>query len=423
MRVLYMLPRYDRTAIANRIHTEVVHAWRAMGITAEILSFSASLRHPTRSSEDGIVVHRLPSGGSLPRRLANRGLAAIFPYPYLASAVLGMRRFFAAAPPFDLCHVETAFPLGWAAVLAGRRAPPLAVTLPGADVMAEPEFDYGYARFPTVRALLPQVFRQALVIRADSPMIRELAIRRGAPAAKVTAIPYNITNGSFPPADQPLAAFRARSRAMVVERHRLDPRRPIVISVNRLHPFKGIVYLIEALPAARAAGLTPQLLIVGPNRSTPKFGDYGALLQRRATELGVADQVILTGAIPHDEALIYLAAADLAVVPSVAESFSRVVIEACAVGTPPIVTRTTGASAYVAAAQAGLVVEPRSGPAIGAAIAFLLGDRDVWQAHSARAAALAPQFTSTQIATDLANLYRAALRGEPLSDPVVVHQL
>jgi glycosyltransferase involved in cell wall biosynthesis len=85
------------------------------------------------------------------------------------------------------------------------------------------------------------------------------------------------------------------------------------------------------------------------------------------------------------------------------------VIEACAVGTPPVVTRTTGASAYVAAAQAGIVVEPRSGPAIGEAIVTLLRDRAVWQAYSARAAALAPQFSSQRIATELSDLYRNAL--------------
>ncbi|MFN3373584.1 MAG: glycosyltransferase family 4 protein [Chloroflexus sp.] len=411
MRILYVLPRYDSAAMGNRIHTEVIQAWRELGIEAEVLSLAADQRRPTRRIEDGIVVHRLPSGGLLPVKVANRALSPMFPYPYLASAIVGLRHFFATAPPFDLCHVETAFPLGFAAVLAGRTIPPLAVTLPGADVMAEPEYDYGYARFRAVRAVLPYVFRRALVIRADSPQIRELAIRRGASPAKVTAIPYNITADSFPPAGETLASVRARSRAVLVARHQLDPNRPIIVSLNRLHPFKGIAYLVEAVPTMRAAGLAPQVLIVGPNRSTPQFGDYGAYLCRRAAELGVAADVLLTGAIPHHDALTYLAGADVVVVPSVAESFSRVVIEACAAGTPPVVTCTTGASAYVAAAQAGMVVQPRSGPAIGEAIVALLYDRATWEAYSTRAVALARQFSSQQIAADLAALYRAALRG------------
>ncbi|MEJ5346736.1 MAG: glycosyltransferase family 4 protein [Chloroflexus sp.] len=418
MRILYILPRYDSAAMGNRIHTEVIHAWREAGITAEVLSLAANQAQPTRTVEDDIVVHRLPSRGTFVTQVANRVVNPLFAYPYLVSAIVGLRRFLATTPPFDLCHIETAFPLGVAALFAGRHAPPLAVTLPGADVMAEPEYDYGYARFRAVRAVLPLVFRRALVIRADSPQIRELAIARGAPPSKVTAIPYNITRDSFPPADMPLSEMRARSRAIIATHHGLDPERPIIVSLNRLHPFKGIAYLVEAVPTIRAAGLAPQVVIVGPNRSTPRFGDYGEFLRRRAQALGVAADVIFTGAIPHHDARTYLAGADVAVVPSVAESFSRVVIEACAVGTPPVVTRTTGASAYVAAAQAGIVVEPRSGPAIGEAIVSLLKDRAVWQAYSARAAALAPQFSSQRIATELADLYRNALRSKAFPETV-----
>ena len=95
--------------------------------------------------------------------------------------------------------------------------------------------------------------------------------------------------------------------------------------------------------------------------------------------------------------------------PSVAESFSRVVVEAAAVGTPPIVTRTTGVSDYVAAAAAGRVVDPRSGAAIAEAIVELLTDQAAWETCSARAVSLAVAFSSPRIATDLLHLYRMAL--------------
>jgi glycosyltransferase involved in cell wall biosynthesis len=274
--------------------------------------------------------------------------------------------------------------------------------------MAEPEFDYGYGRFYAVRALLPWIFRRAAVLRADSPQLRELAIRLGADPRKVVAIPYNITADSFPPSGD-LAELRRTSRAMIVARHALDPDRPIIVSLNRLHPFKGIAYLVDAMPLARSAGLAPQLLIVGPSRSTPRFGDYGAYLARRAAEHGVSADVQLVGGVPHAETLSYMAAADLAVVPSVAESFSRVVVEAAAVGTPPVVTRTTGVSDYVAAAEAGRVVDPRSGAAIAEALVELLSDPAAWAACSQRALALAPEFSSERIAGELLALYRRIL--------------
>jgi glycosyltransferase involved in cell wall biosynthesis len=408
MRVLYCIPRYDSAAMGNRIHTEVIAAWRRHGVEAEVLSLAAGINARSTTVEEGVVVHRLPVSAGAPLKVANRAVAALLPYPYLAGAVLHYRRLLAERT-YDLAHIETAFPLGLVAAMAPReQSPPLAVTLPGADIMAEPEFDYGYGRFRAVRALLPWIFRRAAVLRADSPQIKELAVRLGANPQKVEAIPYNITEDSYPPPGD-LGEQRRSARAAVVARHGLDPARPIVVSLNRLHPFKGIAYLVDAVPLARQGGVAPQVLIVGPSRSTPRFGDYGAYLARRAAERGVADDVHLIGAIPHSEAIRYMAAADIAVVPSVAESFSRVVVEAAAVGTPPVVTRTTGVSDYIAAAEAGRVVDPRSGASIAEALVELLTDRAAWQACSERAAALAPAFSSERIAADLLALYRRAL--------------
>ncbi|NNJ09255.1 glycosyltransferase family 4 protein [Chloroflexales bacterium ZM16-3] len=409
MRVLYFIPRYDSSAMGNRIHTEVITAWRSQGVTTEVIALAAGIDRLTTSVEDGITIHQLPVSASPMAKISNRTLAAVLPYPYLAGAIAHYRRFIDASR-YDLVHIETAFPLGLVAALAPRRrSPPLAITLPGADIMSEPAYDYGYGRFRGVRAVLPSIFRRALVLRADSPQIRDLAVARGADPQKVVTIPYNITADSFPPPGVSLADLRLQSRAMLVARHRLDPTRPIVVSLNRLHPFKGIAYLVDALPHLRARGLRPQVLIVGPSRSTPRFGDYGAYMGRRAAELGVADDVLLVGGIAHDEAIAYLAAADAVVVPSVAESFSRVVIEAAAVGTPPVVTRTTGASAYVAEQRAGLLVEPCSGASIAEALMTLLSDRDTWEGYSRRAVAMAPAFSSAQIADDLLRLYRSVL--------------
>lgn len=415
MRVLYCIPRYDSAAMGNRIHTEVIEVWRRRGVEAEVLALASGIARRTTSVEEGFTVHRLPVSGSAPLKLANRAVGSLLPYPYLAGAVLHYRRLLAERR-YDLAHVETAFPLGLVAALAPReQSPPMALTLPGADIMAEPEFDYGYGRFRAVRALLPAIFRRAAVIRADSPQIKELAVRLGANPHKVRAIPYNITADSFPPPGD-LSAFRRRSRAVVVARHGLDPQLPIVVSLNRLHPFKGIAYLVDAVPRARALGVNPQVLIVGPSRATRSFGDYGQFLARRAEALGVADAVLLTGGIPHAEAITYLAAADVAVVPSVAESFSRVVVEAAAVGTPAVVTRTTGVSDYVAAHDAGKVVDPRSGASIAEALIDLLTDSDAWASYSRNAAAMAPAFSSERIADELLRLYGAALR-RPVGAP------
>ncbi len=408
MNILYFIPRYDASLMGNRIHTEVIAEWRAQGIQTDVITLTTGIRRMVTEIQEGVAVHRLPVGANRALKLANRALDALLHYPYLAGALLHYRRFLGRRR-YDLLHVETSFPLGLVVALTPRAIqPPLALTLPGADIMAEPDYDYGYGRFASVRALLPWIFRRADVIRADSPQIKTLAVRLGAPPERVVAIPYNITADSFPAPGADLAQLRARARAQIVAQHGLDPTRPLIVSLNRLHPFKGFNYLVEAVPAMHQSGLNPQVVIVGPNRSTPRFGDYGAYLRRRAEELGVADALIFAGGVEHAVAQAYLAAADVVVVASVAESFSRVVIEAAAVGTPVVVTRTTGASDYVSQI-CGLVVEPRSAATVAEAVSRLLSDRPLWERFSAAAPHLAAEFSSNAIAARLLDLYHERL--------------
>lgn len=395
--------------MGNRIHAEIIQAWRQQGVDAEVITLTAGLQQQVSAIEAGIMVHRLPVSAGLPLKIANRAFGLALHYPYLAGALWHYRRFL-QTHTYDLVHVETAFPLGLVAALVPRNLhPPLAVTLPGADIMAEPVYDYGYGRFWTVRSLLPFVFRRADVLRADSPLLRDLAIRLGANPAHVTAIPYNITADSYPAAHTNIEQLRAQSRTEVVARHGLDPARPIVVSLSRLHPFKGVAYLVEALPAVRQAGVQPQVLIVGPSRKTPRFGDYSDYLIRRAADLHVADAVVLVGAVEHAATLTYLAAADVVVVPSVAESFNRVAVEAAAIGTPAVVTWTTGVSVYIKEYTCGLGIEPCSADAIATALVQLLTDRQMWRDFSARAIPLAAKFDSTTIASALLDLYHPYL--------------
>jgi glycosyltransferase involved in cell wall biosynthesis len=132
-------------------------------------------------------------------------------------------------------------------------------------------------------------------------------------------------------------------------------------------------------------------------------------LQQRAADLDMAQQVRFAGQVERAEIREYLAAADAVVVPSVAESFNRVAVEAAAVGTPVVVTRTTGVSDYASEHGCGLAVEPRSSSAIAAALAQLFTDHGLWAEMSARGPAMAAQFSSEAIGMDLLRLYQERL--------------
>lgn len=404
MRILYCIPRYDADAVGNLMHTEVIAHWNSQGHDTQVASLSSRERQITTYQMDGIAVHHIPTAPHFIDKICNLLLGWVTGYPYLFGAWRGFRELL-RREHYDLLHVETSFPLGLVTLLARPHGTPVAVTLPGADVMAVPDFDYGYARNWFVRQAVRWVVSTADLVRADSRQIATLVTQQyAAPSNNVVAIPYNITEPTYPPNGMDVAAFRAQSRAAITARHGWNTNATLILSLNRLHPFKGIEYLIDALPTLVAAGIDAHAVIVGGNRSTARFGDYGAYLTQRAHALGVAERVHQIGGVPHHQAAEYMAGCDIAVIPSIAESFSRVVIEATAVGTPPVVTRTTGASDYVKEADCGEVVEPQSGASLAAGIQRALARyRDL----QVRCPQFAAGFRASTIADALMEAYRA----------------
>ncbi|MFM2310350.1 MAG: hypothetical protein RLY87_2472 [Chloroflexota bacterium] len=404
MRILYCIPRYDDNALGNQIHTEVIAEWRASGHSVDIATMTSASRQLSSKSIDGCTVFALPTRPSRLVALFNRIGKWFTGYPYLFGALASFGQFFRVHPHYDVIHVETAFPLGIAVALTKPATAKLAVTLPGADIMQVPAFDYGYARYRFVRLLIRYVLQHADAVRADSRQIELLARQYGAKPNRLRAVPYNITVHSFGAEGSVIATEKAQARAFLVHTYNIPADATIVLSLNRLHPFKGIEYIIDAIPAARAAGFHVHVLVVGHNRSTPKFGDYGAYLADKARQLGVTDQVHFVGGIPHHDARTYLAGSDITIVPSIAESFSRVVIESAAAGTPPIVTSTTGASDYVRDARCGVIVPPQDAQSIAAAI------QEVMRTHAAlaeRCVPFAEDFRSRVIARTLLDMYES----------------
>jgi glycosyltransferase involved in cell wall biosynthesis len=97
---------------------------------------------------------------------------------------------------------------------------------------------------------------------------------------------------------------------------------------------------------------------------------------------------------------LHLAGADIFVCPSILEAQNKVVPEAAAVGTPSVVTSTTGIASYLAPHDACVSVDPSSAEGLARAILRLLSDqayyREVQQnamrmADTLRVESIAPQ--------------------------------
>jgi glycosyltransferase involved in cell wall biosynthesis len=407
MRITFLIARYGASAISTRPHIELLAAWRAMGADVSVLTLAGGGDPPGTELVEGVPVQRLPVDGRAPDRLLKPLGEALFHYRYFLTLLPRYRLAIAQHRP-DLLHVEAAYPHGVAAALAAPKVP-LALTLQGADVMNEPAYDYGYGRYPGVRRMLRWAFGRAALVRGDSEQIRDLAVRLGCDPAKATAVPYNITWSSYLPAGADLDEFRAECRRDIAARHGFGLDAPLILSLGRLHPFKGVEYLVRAAPAILAARPDARILIGGPSRSTTRFGDYGTYLRRLASELQVQHALIFAGPIAHDQTQRYYAAADTLVIPSVVEAFNRVLVEAAAVGTPAVVTATTGVADYAGRAGCALVVAPESADTIAQAVLQVMEDQPLHARMSDAAMRFALDFSPEQIGRRLLDLYQRIL--------------
>jgi glycosyltransferase involved in cell wall biosynthesis len=138
--------------------------------------------------------------------------------------------------------------------------------------------------------------------------------------------------------------------------------------VGRLSPEKGIEWFLAA--AALVARGEPNVGFAVVGDAVLGDVDYARRLARMVRELGLGERTLLTGF--AERAADVMRALDLVVVPSDAEPFGRVTIEAMASGKPVVATKTGGSPEIVIDWETGLLVPPRDPAAIAEAVLRLL---------------------------------------------------
>ena len=123
-------------------------------------------------------------------------------------------------------------------------------------------------------------------------------------------------------------------RLMSIEQQNLlsEVKLMTAAAVNVL--YKGQQYVIRAIPRINKMGIRVKYYVVGTGDNT--------YLKTVADKLGVADQVIFTGALPHDELLSKMDDIDIYIQPSLQEGLPRSVIEAMSRACPCAGAKTAG---------------------------------------------------------------------------------
>ncbi len=145
----------------------------------------------------------------------------------------------------------------------------------------------------------------------------------------------------------------------------LRERGPVICAVAELHPRKGLLSLLDALPRVLAASPSATLAIAGE-------GGHREALVRHVAELGIAPSVRLLG--QTSDVPSVLAGADVFVNSAWAEAFPYSVLEAMAAGIPTVATDVGGTGEAIVDGDTGRLVPPRDPDALADGILGLLDD-------------------------------------------------
>jgi len=182
-----------------------------------------------------------------------------------------------------------------------------------------------------IRLVERTTYRHAAAVHVTAPLEAAELADAGISATSVSVIPNGFSwPGDYAPlADGPFAALPER----------------YALFLGRINWKKGLDRLI------RAWRHVPDLpLIVAGNDED----GYQTQMQALARSTGVADRVRFVGPASDDDKWALYAAASVFVLPSYAENFGNVVIEAMAMKCPVVLSEAVGAAALAREAGAGL---------------------------------------------------------------------
>jgi glycosyltransferase involved in cell wall biosynthesis len=195
-----------------------------------------------------------------------------------------------------------------------------------------------------------------------SPVVRdELLSLRIAPEEKIVTVPNGVDLERI---DAVRGKTRDEHRAALAAELGIDPGDSLLLCVASLTEQKGHEVLLEAFASVVERHPEARLLLAGQ-------GPLQRRIDRQAKKLSITERVHFLGSRSDVPAL--LAAADVAVQPSLWEGFGLAAAEALAAGLPTVVSRTGGLVDIVRDGETGLLVSPGSPEPLAHALHHMLG--------------------------------------------------
>lgn len=230
----------------------------------------------------------------------------------------------------------------------------------------------GSLRYRATKALETWAIKRADHVFTICEGLRADIVGRSIPAAKVTVIPNAVD----------IESFQLSGDADPVLREQLGLAGTTVVGfVGSFYAYEGLDLLLDAFPALLHRRPELRLLLVGG-------GPQDANLKAQALRLGIADKVVFTGRVPHDQVSRYYDQIDLLAYPRHSMRLTELVtplkpLEAMAQGRLFVASDVGGHKELIRDGETGRLFKAGSATALAAAIDDMLAHRERWPAMRA----------------------------------------
>lgn len=336
--------------------------WQTFHITGPKQGASAA----PRETVDGLEFYRTaPAAGALARLPVLNQLAVI---DVLAARLLQVAQ---EVKP-DVLHAHSPALNAVAALRVGRKLG-IPVVYEIRAFWEDAAVDHGTSKEWGLRYRLTRAMETWALRRVDAATticegLRSEIIGRGIPSGKIAVIPNAVDIGDF-------AVGGARDEALAA---RLGLEGKTVLGfIGSFYAYEGLDILLNALPAMLARRPEIRVLLVGG-------GPQDAALRAQARALGLEDQVVFTGRVPHGEVQRYYNLVDVLCYPRHKMRLTDLVtplkpLEAMAQGRLMVASDVGGHKELIEDGRTGVLFAAGDAAALSRQVLALLEAPDTWQ--------------------------------------------
>jgi len=273
----------------------------------------------------------------------------------------------------DILHAHSPSLNGMAAVMAGK-AFDIPVVYEIRAFWEDAAVDHGTSTEGGLRYRLTRAMETHVVNRADAVTticegLRRDLIARGVPEGKITVIP----------------------NAVDIEHFSMDGEKDVALSeglglqgktvlgfIGSFYAYEGLPLLVESLPAILDKAPDTRLLLVGG-------GPQEAAVKERVAQLGLQENVVFTGRVPHAEVSRYYNLVDIFVYPRLNMRLTDLVtplkpLEAMAQGKLVLASDVGGHKELIRDGENGVLFTAGSSEALAKAALEMMVNRERWAA-------------------------------------------